>query len=73
MSIVVSIILILASIVLIAVVLMQDGNKQGLGVIGGAAETFMGKSKAKTDKRDEDEIDRSLSSHDQGDGEIRND
>ena len=48
MSIVISIILILASIVLIVAVLMQEGNKQGLGAIGGAAETFMGKSKAKT-------------------------
>ena len=47
MSIVINIILILASIVLIVAVLMQEGNKQGLGAIGGAAETFMGKSKAK--------------------------
>ena len=48
MSIAISIILILASIVLIVAVLMQEGNKQGLGAIGGAAETFMGKSKAKS-------------------------
>ena len=48
MSIVINIILILASIVLIIAVLMQEGNKQGLGAIGGAAETFMGKSKAKS-------------------------
>ena len=48
MSTVINIILILASIVLIIAVLMQEGNKQGLGAIGGAAETFMGKSKAKS-------------------------
>jgi len=44
----VNILLILASILLIVVVLMQEGNKQGLGVIGGAAETFLGKNKAKS-------------------------
>lgn len=48
MSIVINIILILASLVLIVAVLMQEGNKQGLGAIGGAAETFLGKNKAKS-------------------------
>lgn len=48
MSILISIILILASLVLIVSVLMQEGNKQGLGAIGGAAETFLGKNKAKS-------------------------
>ena len=48
MSVLINILLILASLVLIVVVLMQEGNKQGLGVIGGAAETFLGKNKAKS-------------------------
>ncbi len=48
MSVLISIILILASLVLIVSVLMQEGNKQGLGAIGGAAETFLGKNKAKS-------------------------
>ena len=48
MSVVFNIILILASLALIVLVLMQEGNKQGLGAIGGAAETFLGKNKAKS-------------------------
>ena len=48
MSVAINIVLILASLVLIVSVLMQEGNKQGLGVIGGAAETFLGKNKAKS-------------------------
>ncbi|MBQ1258143.1 MAG: preprotein translocase subunit SecG [Clostridia bacterium] len=47
MTIFINILLILISLVLIVVVLMQEGNKQGLGAIGGAAETFLGKSKSK--------------------------
>ena len=48
MSVVINIVLILLSIVLIVAVLMQEGNKQGLGAIGGAAETFLGKNKSKS-------------------------
>ncbi len=47
MSIAINIVLIIISLVLIIAVLMQEGNKQGLGAIGGAAETFMGKNKSK--------------------------
>ncbi len=47
MTVFINILLILISLVLIVVVLMQEGNKQGLGAIGGAAETFLGKSKSK--------------------------
>ena len=47
MTIFINIVLILISLVLIVAVLMQEGNKQGLGAIGGAAETFLGKSKSK--------------------------
>ena len=48
LSIIVDIVLILVSIVLIVVVLMQQGQRQGLGAIGGGAETFFGKNKAKS-------------------------
>ena len=47
MTIFINILLVLISLVLIVAVLMQEGNKQGLGAIGGAAETFLGKSNAK--------------------------
>ena len=47
LSIILDIVLILISIVLIAAVLMQQGQRQGLGAISGGAETFFGKSKAK--------------------------
>ena len=48
LSIIISIVLILVSIVLIAAVLMQQGQRQGLGAIGGGAETFLGKNAAST-------------------------
>ena len=47
LAIIFNIVLILISIVLIAVVLMQQGQRQGLGAIAGGAETFFGKGKAK--------------------------
>lgn len=47
-SIIIDIVLILISIVLIVAVLMQEGQRQGLGAIGGGAETFFGKNKAKS-------------------------
>lgn len=47
-SIIVSILLILVALVLIISVLMQEGSRQGLGSIGGGAETFFGKNKAKS-------------------------
>ena len=43
----VHILLIIAALVLIAAVLMQQGNSAGLGAIAGGAETFFGKNKAK--------------------------
>lgn len=46
---VVTIIHVILSIILIAVVLLQSGKTAGLsGSIGGGAETFFGKNKAKT-------------------------
>lgn len=42
-------ILIVASIIITIVVLMQEGRSQNLsGAIAGGAETFLGKSKART-------------------------
>ncbi len=46
-SVILDIVLILISIVLIAAVLMQQGQRQGLGAISGGAETFFGKNKAR--------------------------
>ena len=43
-SIIIDIVLILVSIILIVTVLMQEGQRQGLGAIGGGAETFFGTS-----------------------------
>lgn len=45
---IIHIFLIIAALVLIVAVLMQEGNNQGLGAIGGAAETFLGKNKSKS-------------------------
>lgn len=36
---------VIIGIALIAIVIMQEGNTQGLGAIGGGAETFFGKNK----------------------------
>ena len=47
LSIIFDIVLILISLVLIAAVLMQQGQRQGLGAIAGGAETFFGKNKSR--------------------------
>ncbi len=41
-------ILIVFSLIIIVVVLMQEGNQSNLGVISGAADTFMDKGKARS-------------------------
>lgn len=50
LEIVSSVLLVLSSIALVIIVLMQQGKDAYLGgaIAGGAAETFLGKSKAKT-------------------------
>ena len=48
MLVIIQIFLIISAIVLIVSVLMQQGNSAGLGEIGGGAETFLGKNKAKS-------------------------
>lgn len=40
--------LILASIFLIVVIILQEGNQQGVGVVSGAADTFFSKNKARS-------------------------
>ena len=39
--------LLIAAVVLVVAVLMQDGNSQGIGAVSGGAETFFGKTKAR--------------------------
>ncbi len=45
---IIQILLVITALILIAAVLMQQGNSAGLGSIGGGAETFLGKNKAKS-------------------------
>ena len=40
--------LIIASIVMIIVIILQEGNQQGVGVISGGADTFFSKNKARS-------------------------
>ncbi|MBR0112330.1 MAG: preprotein translocase subunit SecG [Clostridia bacterium] len=42
------VILFVTSIILIVIVLMQEGRSDGLGAIAGGAETFLGKNKGRT-------------------------
>ena len=48
LDIVISVVLILASILIIAVVLLQQGRQANIGAINGAMDSFMEKGKAKT-------------------------
>lgn len=45
---VLSIVYIIACVVLIIVVLMQESKEQGLGAISGAAESYWGKNKGRS-------------------------
>lgn len=47
-AIIVAIVDILICIALIALVILQEGHSKGLGIIGGGAETFFGKSKGRS-------------------------
>lgn len=40
--------LIIASLVMIFVIILQEGNTQGLGVVSGGADTFFSKNKARS-------------------------
>ena len=41
-------VLILFSIVMVFVVILQEGNSKGVGVVTGGADTFLSKNKART-------------------------
>ena len=47
-AIILSIFHILICIALIALVIFQEGNSKGLGIIGGGADTFFGKTKGRS-------------------------
>ena len=48
-EIILGVVLIILSILIVALVLLQEGNSQGLsGAIAGGAETFFGKNKGRT-------------------------
>ena len=40
--------LIVASLIMIFVIILQEGNQQGLGVVSGGADTFFAKNKARS-------------------------
>ena len=48
MKIALSIVLIIVSLFLIGTVLFQEGNSQGLGAVGGMAESYWGKNKGRS-------------------------
>jgi preprotein translocase subunit SecG len=48
LTIILSIVYVVLALGLITVVLLQEGKSAGLGTIGGAAETYWGKNKART-------------------------
>ena len=50
-QIIVGILMILVSVVIIAVVLLQQGRRTGIGAISGGADTFFSKNKGKTKER----------------------
>ena len=46
--IILGIVLILVSIAIIIVIILQEGNQQGIGVVTGGADTFFSKNKARS-------------------------
>ena len=48
MSIAIAIAQMVAALVIIVVVLLQDANESGIGAVSGAADTFFGKNKGRT-------------------------
>ena len=48
LNVIVTVLLVITALVLIATVLLQPGEANGLGAIAGGAETFFGKNKAKS-------------------------
>ena len=48
MSIAIAIAQMVAALVIIVVVLLQDANEAGIGAVSGASDTFFGKNKGRT-------------------------
>ena len=48
LEIVLGALLMIASIIMIIVIILQEGNQQGIGVVSGGADTFFSKNKART-------------------------
>ncbi len=48
LNVIANILLVISSLVLIGTVLLQPGERSGLGAIAGGAETFFGKNKARS-------------------------
>lgn len=48
LKIILTVLLIIVSIALTVIVLMQEGKQQGLGSIGGMADTYWGKNKGRS-------------------------
>ena len=46
-QIIVGILMIIASVVIIAIVLLQQGRRSGIGAISGGVDTFLSKNKAR--------------------------
>lgn len=46
--IILGIVLIIVSIAIIVVIILQEGNQQGVGVVTGGADTFFSKNKARS-------------------------
>ena len=47
-NIVLGVVMILVSLIIIAIVLLQQGRRTGVGAISGGADTFLSKNKART-------------------------
>ncbi|MBR4080801.1 MAG: preprotein translocase subunit SecG [Clostridia bacterium] len=48
LNVILSVLVIIAALFLIVTVLLQSGQKAGIGAVAGTMETFLGKNKAKT-------------------------
>lgn len=44
---IIGILLLIAALIMVVTVLLQDSERTGIGAVSGAAETFFGKNKAK--------------------------
>ena len=48
LKIILTVLFIIVSVVITAIILMQEGKAQGLGAISGAADTYWGKNKGRS-------------------------